>query len=523
MEREVSSFGGAAGRIFWGAVSVHSLLTGTALGFVLFLGNSILIYAGAHLLVTLFTQVIFALALARFVLNGQFGEWEGSIFSDVGGSWSSVCLVAARYLVLTMIWLLPLMLFGLRIEQATLSLALFAGKSAVLFSIYTVASAMTPPLLLVVSVSANDFAELFSREHWGRLFEGRLQDLACIYAVYTGGVALAALLCLPPIVMSFQPSPTLGVLVLGLSACFLIGLGLNLLGRLCGFFALGDSIEPADCLPQPAVPPQSELDPDGGGPTTTQLPEPGLAHRSSEQAPDQDSNAVPGFVAHPLPGGPAPAQRSQATRSPGETSAAEPPAAQPATAPKPALLDASLRVDSIVERFGRDPAGALRALEELRESFAPHPQVLAALCLCRHRNGETAEAVRLAQAVLPLCFDRGHVQLAAQLYKQLRHEVDQLGLNREQILTLAEALLKKGDLVGAGAAFSTAIARDPGENRAVKGLLQVAELYIGQRDRPDAALKVYDYLLKHCPESPLAGYAREGRARCQKRPTEPVG
>ena len=35
MDRDVSLFGGAAGRVLLGAVSLHSLMTGLALGFVL--------------------------------------------------------------------------------------------------------------------------------------------------------------------------------------------------------------------------------------------------------------------------------------------------------------------------------------------------------------------------------------------------------------------------------------------------------------------------------------------------------
>jgi hypothetical protein len=486
MNRETSVFAGAAGRVLWGALSVRSLISGLALGFFLLVGDGMLIYAGAHAFVTPFSQIVIALALARFVLNGQFGEWKGSLFSGVGGDWTAVLLVAARYLALTFLWLLPLMLLGLRVEQAAMGPAMMGDKAFVLLSIYILASALTPPLLLIASVAANDFGELFTKAHWHGLFGGRIVDLASIYAVYTGGVGMALLLCFPIVMLAFLPSWKLGVLFIGLAGCFLLGLALNLLGRLCGFFALGDFGDPEIAEHTQQTPPEIDRRPTGPpieGDEGRRPAQPGI----SPPAAIPLSPAV--ATAHGLP----------------------------------ALLDATERIVPIMKRFQTDPQGALGALEDLRQAFAPHPQVLVALCVCRHRTGAIDESVKLAQTVVPMCFDRGHVQLAAQVYKELRREVEQLGLNREQVLIVADALLKKGDLAGAGAAYSTVVGIDPGEPRAVKGLLQVAEGYLHVRSKPDHAIKVYEYLLKHCADSPLAEFMHRGLEQCRKRIPQPVG
>ena len=473
MAREVSLFGGAAGRVLWGTVSLHSLITGLALGFVLAVGNGVLFYAKAHILVTPFTQVVLAFALARFVLNGQYGEWRGSFLSGAGGTWATVSVVASRYLLLTCLWVVPMMLLGLRIEQAAISSAMPGGPTSVLATLYLVAFALSPPMLLIVSVTASDFGELFSPTHWKRVFGGRLVDLLSVYVVYAGGVSMAALLALPLIMLGFQPSWKFGVFCLALAGCFMLGLCLNLLGRLCGFYALGDFADPVEAE---------------------------SAHQPVATLP---SSPVPVMPSSPV------------------VSAA--PKTRVSTAVLPALLDAAQRIDPILKRFKQDPGGALRALDDLSESFAPHPQVLVALCVCRHRNGDVERAVQLAQTVVPICFERGHVQLAAQVFKQLRRESERLGLNREQILTIGDALLKKGDLAGSGAAYSTAIGRDPGETRAVKGLLQIAGVYMNERGKPEAALKAYDYLLKHCSDSPLTEFMREGRAHCRRQLAQPVG
>jgi len=469
MHRDGTRFAGAVGQLLWGALSVRSLISGLALGSVLIVGDGVLIYAGAQTFVTPFTQIVVALALARFVLNGQFGEWEGSLFSGVGGDWTTVLSVAVRYLLLTFIWLLPLMLFGLRIEQAAMGPAMIGGKAVAMLSLYVFASALTPPLSLIAAVTANDLGELFSKAHWRGLFSGRIVDLATIYAVYTGGVGMAVLLSFPVVMLAFLPSWKLGALVLGLAGCFVLGLALNLLGRLCGFFALGDFAGPDEM----AFASQ-------GAPDSGQAP---VAPQASTQSPAQPTQAAAGL---------------------------------------PALLDAADRIGPITQRFQTDPAGALGALEDLRRAFAPHPQVLVALCVCRHRAGEIEESVKLAQVVVPMCFERGHTQLAARVYKELRREVAQLGLKREQILIVADALLKKGDLAGAGAAYSTAIGIDSGETRAVKGLLQVAEGYLYSRSNPDDAIKVYGYLLKHCADSPLAEFMHKGHQQCRKQLPQPV-
>jgi len=490
MDREVSLFGGAAGRVLWGTVSLHSLITGLALGFVLAVGNGVLFYAKAHVLVTPFTQVVLAFALARFVLNGQYGEWRGTFFSNVGGTWATVAVVASRYLLLTCLWVVPMMLLGLRIEQAAISSAMPGGQTSVLATLYLVAFALSPPLLLIVSVTASDFGELFSSTHWRRVFGGRLVDLLSVYVVYAGGVCMAALLALPLVVLGFQPSWKFGVFCLALAGCFMLGLCLNLLGRLCGFYALGDFADPIEGESAPAM-----------------LPDPGITPMTE----GADHQPVATLPLSPVPVVPSIPVVSAAPKT------------RVSTAVLPALLDAARRIDPILKRFKQDPDGALRALDDLSESFAPHPQVLVALCVCRHRNGDVERAVHLAQTVVPICFERGHVQLAAQVFKQLRRESEHLGLNREQILTIGDALLKKGDLAGSGAAYSTAIGRDPGETRAVKGLLQIAGVYMNERGKPEAALKAYDYLLKHCSDSPLAEFMREGRTHCRKQLAQPVG
>ena len=93
MERSWTEFSGVAGRILQKSVSGSSLITGFVLGFVLVVGDWVLIMANTPGATVPFNQIVVALALARFGVNGLYGEWNGTVFSSSGGPWSVVVVV----------------------------------------------------------------------------------------------------------------------------------------------------------------------------------------------------------------------------------------------------------------------------------------------------------------------------------------------------------------------------------------------------------------------------------------------
>lgn len=484
---ETTRFSGVAGRVLWGTLSMRSLVTGVLLGLTILVSNWVLITAQAASFTTPINHFLFAFVVARFVLNGQFGEWEGSVFSGAGGSWVDVMQVGIRYLVLTFVWLLPLILVGLRPEMGP---AMMTEKMLLLASLYVIASILTPPLMLIVSVSADSFADLFTSRHWKELFSGRLVDLFAVYAIYTGGMAMAVLLSAPSVILAFAIDVRFGAVVGSIALCFLLGMSLDLLGRLCGFFALGDlaTTEPASpgvALSPPGTSPQA-------GPTTATRP----------------TAPAPKPVAGPTNIGTA------AVAGAPQAAVKAPPISTPK---KPPLLSANERVEQIMARSAQDPVAATAALEELRTAYAPSPQVVAALCILQSRAGETEEALRLAGEALPLAFERGHSFLAVDIFKALRAHVAKLDLNREQILIIAGAAATKGDLSTAGEAYSMILVKDAGEIRAVKGLLQVAERVLREKNNPEVALRVYRFLEQKCSGSPLAEEISRGIAQAERR------
>ena len=206
--------------------------------------------------------------MSRFAVNGNYGEWSGSIFSTAGGSWFHVSFVAIRFLFLTGLWLIPMMIFGAVPGEEAMAAMMMTGSGAGrlfgFLGLYLMAMTVTPPVLLIISVSAGDFGELLSPTYWRQMFAGRFADLFMIYVVYTGGVGMVLVLSVPLVLIGFMGNPVFGWVLAAGSFGLLMGVSANLLGRLCGFFASGDLglhesqepalLQPVASDPQPVRP-----------------------------------------------------------------------------------------------------------------------------------------------------------------------------------------------------------------------------------------------------------------------------
>ena len=493
-QEPLTEFSGVAGRVLQRSVSLSSVITGIAVGFNIMFVGALMFAAGAPNAFTFYMQIVIAFGLARFAANGYFGEWGGTIFSSVGGSWAHVATIASRYLSLTIVWLLPLVVLGFNVEATAQvnpqMLAQGAGKLVLFSMLYFLLATLTPPLFLIVSVSAQGYSDIFMPSHWKEQFEGRMGDLFVIFVAYTGTLGMVMILSIAPVVLAFSMNGWMGLFVGGLSLCLLFGLSLNLLGRLCGFYACGE-LGWSDAKPEPA--PAPEEAPRDGGDEPAAVP--GLEPEEAVDMPVADP--IPVAEPAPAPVGaiplsptkpeePAATQQPDPIPMPAEPIDFELPAMAPADAAdrKTPLLDAQRRVEEAMKRFRLEPSHTLSVLTELDKDFAPSPHVLQALAICLHRTGHTNEALVKAREALPLCFERGHATLAAGLFKELRSELERLEFTQEQFLLVASNLTKRGDLATAAKAYSTVISQDPNEMRAVKGLLQVADAILHKKNRP---------------------------------------
>ena len=473
MEKDnLTEFSGVAGRVVRETFSWTALFTGIAMGFILVVTVVGLTLVKAPNVAVFAGQILMAAAMARFALNGLFGEWDGTLFSSAGGSWGQVAAVAGRYLFLTFAWLVPVFFLGLRglsDPQMMMMGPALGGRVALALAAYMMLSTLSPPIILIAAVSATDFGDFLSVAHWRRLFSGRTGDLFMVYAAYAGAIGISCLIAVPIVMAAGAVAWQLALLVGAGFGAFLFGWMVSLLGRLCGFFAYGDHGFAGGRSESPVLSSEPDVD---------------------RAAPASPAPVPLASMATPLDGGP--------------------------TGGPPILTDPTEKVRDARRKFGSDPDGAIAALEKVHGENAPHPQILHALALMCHQAGRKEEAVTWAKAALPVCFDRGALPLAAEILKTLWKYREALDLSPEQKLKIAHSFSDSGDLAYSANAYALVIQADRNNARAIKGVMHVAETLISEEGRAADAVKLYGYLEKSCPETPLLEYIQDGLAKARK-------
>jgi hypothetical protein len=488
-DQNLTEFSGVVGRVLRSSFSWRTLATGAALGFLLLIVSFVLGVAGAPNAGVFVVQILMAVAMARFALNGLHGEWDGTVFSASGGSWSQVFSVAGRFLLATLAWLVPVFFLGL--SSMAPAQALMSGPSAgpgmgaslLAFAAYMFLSTLTPPLFLIAAVSAENFGEFFSAAHWKRLFTGRSADLFMVYAAYSGALAMTFILAVPVVLGALALAWQLALLVGGIALAFVFGLMVCLMGRLCGFFAFGNT----DSAPAPAAAPAG----------------PGTATAMGRVAAAGGSLAA-GVTASTV----SPVQAVLGGGQPGLTGG------------PPVLTDTREPLAEATRKFASDPDGAIAVLEDANERYAPHPQILHALCMLTHKAGRNDDAAEYARTALPLCLDRGALPLAAEIYRTLWAVRGSLELKRDHKLQIAAVFLRSDELAYAANTYALVLQDDANDARAIKGVMQVADKFLKGRNQPAEAEKLYAYLLEVAPNSPLAEYVQQGLDSARKMATQ---
>jgi hypothetical protein len=136
------------------------------------------------------------------------------------------------------------------------------------------------------------------------------------------------------------------------------------------------------------------------------------------------------------------------------------------------------------------------------------------MAICLHRTGHTDQAFKIARQAFPLCFECGYVSLAAAMFYELRSDLSKFDLKENQVLEIAKVLHRADELAAAAKAYSLVIHANPREILAVNGLLDLAERILNVKDKPEAALKIYMFLLDHCNDPAMTEVIRDGISRC---------
>ena len=532
-ENGVTSFGGIVGRVLRDATSFSTAVTAFILGATVVAVSFIFTFIGNEALAQILVQVVVALALARFALNGLSGEFRGTILSTAGGSWVVALKVAARYLVLNLLWMAP-MVFALWMSVTGAStaagavagmgsdggfpgapaapaggmamalpiLGIMTSRSVIASTIFILFGlSLLPPIFLIVAVRAERFGQIFSADHWRAAFAGRFADLYVIYAIHGGGVGIMLILAIPVVLLGFSAASEFGILFACLAFAYMCSLAITLLGRLCGFFAFGEE-QTSRVFGSAPSGGGSNAPPVMGGFT------PRVVHGGAMAA----GGVVTGGAS--IGGATVGGAPDAGTRAPGAPVAAEELADDSG---RPPLPDAVERAAAARTRFAADRDGALGDLTQLHAEHAPSAPVMHALALSLHEAGRAAEALDLARQAMPVCIARGQVTLAADLFATFWKQAKELGLDHGQIDAVASSFMKTGDLGRAVSAYGLALTMDPADRKAIKGLLQAADQRLHKEGRPKDAAKIYTFLLQYAPNSPFAEDMRRGLAEAEAR------
>lgn len=485
-DSRVSSYGGVAGRVLRESTSIFSITAAIAVG-AMTIGLSFLAgLLGAPKLLMFLIQLLLAVVLAKTARATAAGDFGGALLSERGGGWSDALPTAGRYVALSFAWLVPLFLFG----GDFLNPASLRAPTAPLFAFLFISLA-TPPVFLIVALTADEIAEVFMPRHWATAFRGRAEDLVVVFAVYLGGLTVSAFLAIVPAILLLARSPGSGVMMLAIAGAFVLGLAVLLLGRLCGSFVLTHGQEMEWMAPPPRREPPL---------LATMVSPPGRS-------------APPARVPPPL----APPVLASAATVAIPLAAVAPAAAPPIVGPKRMLLDLPERLEEAWRRFAADPRSGIALVEEMRASaMSASPQLLHALLLMRHQSGDDDGALALAPEALSVILSKGNVRLAAEVYRVLQRHVDALGFDREQLLSIAISLFEMDDWKTAANAFAHVLRRDASEVRAIKGMMQVADAMLRRTETVADARRLYDYLLESCPNSPLRELMREGQDKASR-------
>ena len=498
----VSTFGGAAGRVLGESLSFATLLTTLVFGGLCALVTLAGVGASLRWFPPLAVSALVCIALSRFALNGMHGQWDGSVLSSAGGEWSEVLRVAGRFALLAVAWIVPFFLLAAAskaISDTSAPSAMGLPRVPVFALLYAVAGVFVQPALLVAAVAAERLGDLVDRDHWSRLFSGRMGDLFVLCSLYVGAPLVLYLLAAPVILGIVTTSPMSSILPVVLLVGAMMSFWISLYGRLCGFFAAGAGEVEFEGRRVVAGDPDPACDDRPIPPPPGALPGAGIA-----APPSAPPKSIPLSGAGPAREG-AVSAAACASVPGGQVAAARP------------AVDVAGAVAGALGRAETDLEGALSELEALRVAHGSDPGVIVALAELRERQQQPTAARALRIEALPLLIERSEIERAAALLVGDVSQAREAGLGTEPRLALAGALKLSGALQDAARIYAQVLGDQPGRLEAIKGMLQIAEVMERDEASENHALRIYDFVQQSCPDSPLAQFAIEGQQRLRRR------
>jgi hypothetical protein len=444
-----------------------------------------------------------ALALVQAPLVGLFamasraGHPDSGFFESLSGpSVAQVPGFCLRYSVLTLAFLVPLDQ-AMKAAAKAFAPALLQGPGSAAFvaaiwvSVALVAACVVLPILaLLVATRTDSLGEAFSGRAWRWVFAERGADLVPLMAAAIGAFVMFLLVSVPVAAVLLPVangiSPRLGQLGLVVLPVVALASTPILMGRLVGAFVAAETAEPPPAkasLAPAAAPPQA-------------IPR-GPEERAAQEVFSRTQGALAG-----IPRGIV-AVRMDAPTVHGPVRPVM--VGQSAAAGVP-LGVAVARAHQLAET---DVEGALAELDELRAANPRNPAVAGERAKVLRKAGRSDEARQAAGDAIRLALTGGAAPIAHDVFRAFAQEASQLNLEPAIYEQLARILTARREFDAACWCYRAAAVLGGDPKPLQKGMLACAEAALESDDAARAA-GIYEAFLKTWPESPLAGYAREG-------------
>jgi len=463
-------FGGVAGEIvrrFAKFSTALLVLPAIVLVFLLTLIAGLVSWA-LHLpwWVTLFiSQLVMSPIVGKSALAARDGDLEASFLSN----WDFHALAGfvGRYAVLSLAWGIPVVLAASLLFPSVISsmmssainpMAFVSARGAmiVLAILALVAIVIVAPsLTLIIATRASSVSESFAAETWRWLLDRR-GDLPAFFACTIGGVALFAILTIPPLLLlvalALSIRLQLGAVVASLTYAMPAIGGTILMGRLAGAFVSG---EPA--------------------------PE-------SEEAP---------------------------TASP-ETNVPQPMPALKAPTAQPISPNLAQIIKQLAATEDSALPSAIAQTEALRATNPSHAGLLAELSKLYLRAGRVPEAVDTASEALSRALSSGASGVALTCYLAFQAHRKSLKLKAVEFEELGRILLEPRRFADAAWSFAVSAKFGGQPIRIQKGIIAVADA-ANKAGQLQEAARLYQYVLQNSPAPAHGEYCQHMLSAIQAR------
>ncbi len=165
---------------------------------------------------------------------------------------------------------------------------------------------------------------------------------------------------------------------------------------------------------------------------------------------------------------------------------------------------------------GENPRRALEEMQEFLAARGPHPQLLSRIATLQRLVGDP-ESLLTAREASQLALSLGNVPAVSELLVPFAEQWDELGIDPDHWLRLGHSQRSTGRLDIARRIYRRLLREDPGTLPAVKGLLQIADLYLKKTETTTTALEIYDELETLAPQHPFDEYVEQGRDQARRR------